>query len=142
MKVTEHIKNAKKTLFTIEILPPVKGKSIQSIYDAIDPLMEFRPAFIDVTYLREEFVYKKRERGLLEKVAYRKRTSTISICAALMNKYKVDAVPHLICGGFYKEDTENALIDLNFLGIENVLALRKSEQRRVGHGCISQYRTQ
>src|SRR3546814_11923031 len=84
MKVTEHIKNAKKTLFTIEILPPVKGKSIQSIYDAIDPLMEFRPAFIDVTYLREEFVYKKRERGLLEKVAYRKRPSTISICAALM----------------------------------------------------------
>ncbi|QEC52220.1 5,10-methylenetetrahydrofolate reductase (NAD(P)) [Anseongella ginsenosidimutans] len=132
MKVTDHLKNAKKTLFTIEILPPVKGKSIQSIYDAIDPLMEFKPAFIDVTYLREEFIYKKRENGLLEKVAYRKRPSTISICAAIMNKYKVDAVPHLICGGFSKEDTENALIDLNFLGIENVLALRGDGDKVTG----------
>lgn len=132
MKVTEHLKNAKKTLFTIEILPPVKGKSIQSIYDAIDPLMEFKPAFIDVTYHREEYVYKKRERGLLEKVAYRKRPSTISICAAIMNKYKIDAVPHLICGGFSKEDTENALIDLNFLGIENVLALRGDGDKVTG----------
>src|SRR5690606_17058463 len=133
MKVTEHLKNAKKTLFTIEILPPVKGKSIQSIYDAIDPLMEFKPAFVDVTYHREEYVYKKREKGLLEKVAYRKRPSTISICAAIMNKYKIDAVPHLICGGFSKEDTENALIDLNFLGIENVLALRGDGDKVTGN---------
>lgn len=132
MKVTDHLKNAKKTLFTIEILPPVKGKSIQSIFDAIDPLIEFNPAFIDVTYLREEYIYKTRERGLLEKVAYRKRPSTISICAAIMNKYKIDAVPHLICGGFSKEDTENALIDLNFLGIENVLALRGDGDKTTG----------
>lgn len=132
MKVTDHLKNAKKTLFTIEILPPVKGKSIQSIFDAIDPLMEFKPAFIDVTYHREEYVYKTREKGLLEKVAYRKRPSTISICAAVMNKYKIDAVPHLICGGFSKEDTENALIDLNFLGIENVLALRGDGDKVTG----------
>lgn len=133
MKVTDHLKNAKKTLFTLEILPPVKGKSIQSIYDAIDPLMEFKPAFVDVTYHREEYVYKKREKGLLEKVAYRKRPSTISICAAIMNKYKIDAVPHLICGGFSKEDTENALIDLNFLGIENVLALRGDGDKVTGN---------
>ncbi|MBN8701601.1 MAG: methylenetetrahydrofolate reductase [NAD(P)H] [Bacteroidetes bacterium] len=124
MKVTEHIKSAKKTLFSIEILPPLKGKGIHSIYEGIDPLIEFKPAFIDVTYHREEFIYKKREGGYLEKIATRKRPGTVAICAALMNKYKIDAVPHIICGGFTKEETENALIDLNFLGIDNVLALR------------------
>lgn len=124
MKVTEHIKEAKKTLFSFEILPPLKGKSIQSIYSGIDPLMEFKPKFINVTYHREEYVYKERENGLLEKIAIRKRPGTVGICAALMNKYHVDAIPHLICGGFSKEETENALIDLQFLGIDNVLALR------------------
>ncbi len=124
MKVTEHLKQAQNTLFSIEILPPLKGKSIQSIYDSIDPLMEFKPAFIDVTYHREEYVYKKREGGYLEKVSVRKRPGTVGICAAIINKYKVDAVPHIICGGFTKEETENALIDLQFLGIDNVLALR------------------
>ena len=124
MKVIDHLKDAKKTLFSIEILPPLKGKSIHSIFDAIDPLMEFNPAFIDVTYHREEYVYKKREGGYLEKVSIRKRPGTVAICASSMNKYKVDAVPHIICGGFSKEETENALIDLQFLGIDNVLALR------------------
>ncbi|MBM3185015.1 MAG: methylenetetrahydrofolate reductase [NAD(P)H] [Bacteroidetes bacterium] len=124
MKVTEHIKAAKNTLFSFEILPPLKGKSIQSIYDGIDPLMEFNPKFVNVTYHREEFIYKERENGLLEKIAIRKRPGTVGICAAIMNKYQVDAVPHLICGGFSKEETENALIDLQFLGIDNVLALR------------------
>lgn len=124
MKVTDHIKAAKDTLFSFEILPPLKGKSIQSIYDGIDPLMEFKPKFINVTYHREEFIYKERENGLLEKIAIRKRPGTVGICAAIMNKYDVDAVPHLICGGFSKEETENALIDLQFLGIDNVLALR------------------
>jgi methylenetetrahydrofolate reductase (NADPH) len=124
MKVTEHIKEAKDTLFSFEILPPLKGKSIQSIYDGIDPLMEFKPRFVNVTYHREEFIYKERENGLLEKIAIRKRPGTVGICAAIMNKYQVDAVPHLICGGFSKEETENALIDLQFLGIDNVLALR------------------
>lgn len=124
MKVVDHIKEAKDTLFSFEILPPLKGKSIQSIYNGIDPLMEFKPKFINVTYHREEYVYKERDRGLLEKVAIRKRPGTVGICAAIMNKYHVDAVPHLICGGFSKEDTENALIDLQFLGIDNVLALR------------------
>jgi len=124
MKVTEHIKNANETLFSFEILPPLKGKSIQSIYDGIDPLMEFKPKFVNVTYHREEFIYKERDNGLLEKIAIRKRPGTVGICAAIMNKYHVDAVPHLICGGFSKEETENALIDLQFLGIDNVLALR------------------
>ena len=125
MKITEHIKNAKgKTLFSFELLPPVKGNSIIGIYDAIDPLMEFNPPFIDVTYHREDYIYKEREDGLLEKVSYRKRPGTVAICAAIMNRYKVDAVPHLICGGFTKEETENALIDLQFLGIDNVLVLR------------------
>jgi methylenetetrahydrofolate reductase (NADPH) len=124
MKVTEHLKTAKETLFSFEILPPLKGKSIHSIYDGIDPLMEFKPKFVNVTYHREEFIYKERDNGLLEKIAIRKRPGTVGICAAIMNKYHVDAVPHLICGGFSKEETENALIDLQFLGIDNVLALR------------------
>ncbi|RZK99407.1 MAG: methylenetetrahydrofolate reductase [NAD(P)H], partial [Pedobacter sp.] len=125
MKITDHIKNAAgKTLFSFELLPPVKGKSIDSIYKAIDPLMEFEPPFIDVTYHREDFIYKQHDNGLLEKVSYRKRPGTVAICAAIMNRYKVDAVPHLICGGFTKEETENALIDLQFLGIDNVLVLR------------------
>lgn len=124
MKVTDHLKTAKDTLFSFEILPPLKGKSIQSIFDGIDPLMEFGPKFINVTYHREEFIYMERDNGLLEKIAIRKRPGTVGICAAIMNKYNVDAVPHLICGGFSKEETENALIDLQFLGIDNVLALR------------------
>lgn len=124
MKVIDHINQAKDTLFSFEILPPLKGKSIQSIFDSIDPLMEFKPSFINVTYHREEYVYKKRENGLLEKVTMRKRPGTVGICAAIINKYDVEAVPHLICGGFSREETENALIDLQFLGIDNVLALR------------------
>ncbi len=125
MKITEHIQQANgKSLFSFEILPPLKGQNIQSIFDAIDPLMEFNPAFIDVTYHREEFEYIERPDGLLEKRIVRKRPGTVGICAAIQNKYKVDAVPHILCGGFSKEDTENFLIDLDFLGINNVVALR------------------
>lgn len=124
MKVTEHINKSKSTLFSFEILPPIKGRSINSIYESIDPLIEFNPSFINVTYHREEFVYKTKESGYLEKVAVRKRPGTVGICAAIISKYKIDAVPHLICGGFTKEETENALIDLQYLGIDNVLALR------------------
>lgn len=125
MKITQHLENAKgKTLFSFEILPPLKGQNISSIYNAIDPLMEFNPPFIDVTYHREEYIFKDHGNGLLEKKSTRKRPGTVGICAAIMNKYKVDAVPHIICGGFNKEETENALIDLDFLGIDNVLVLR------------------
>ncbi len=125
MKVIDHIAKAEdKTQFTFEILPPLKGQNIQSIYSAIDPLMEFNPPFIDVTYHREEYVYKELSNGLLEKHIIRKRPGTVGICAALQHKYNVDAIPHILCGGFTKEDTENFLIDLDFLGIDNVVALR------------------
>jgi methylenetetrahydrofolate reductase (NADPH) len=124
MKVIDHLKASKQPLFSVEILPPLKGKSIQSIWDILNPIMEFKPSFVDVTYHREEYVYKKRENGLLEKFSIRKRPGTVGICAAIINKYKVDTVPHIICGGFSKEETENALIDLHFLGIDNVLLLR------------------
>lgn len=135
MKVTEHFQTADKTQFTFEILPPLKGENLRTLYDHIDPLMEFKPPFIDVTYHREEYIYKQRENGLLEKISTRKRPGTVGICAAIQNHYKVDTVPHLICGGFNKEETENALIDLHFLGIDNVLVLRgdcvKNESRFV-----------
>ena len=125
MKVIDHIKNSKgKTQFTFEILPPVKGHHINSIFDNVDPLMEFNPPFIDVTYHREEYIFDEKENGLLEKKVVRKRPGTVGICAALQNKYNVDAVPHILCGGFSREVTENFLIDLDFLGIDNVVALR------------------
>ena len=125
MKVIDHINNSKgKTQFTFEILPPVKGHHINSIFDNVDPLMEFKPPFIDVTYHREEYIFNEKENGLLEKKVVRKRPGTVGICAALQNKYNVDAVPHILCGGFSREVTENFLIDLDFLGIDNVVALR------------------
>lgn len=124
MKITEHLSGEGPTKFSFEILPPLKGKDIQSLYDGIDPLMEFNPPFINVTYHREEHMYKKMNDGLLKRVSLRRRPGTVGICAAIQNKYKVDAVPHLICGGFSREETESALIDLSFLGVDNVLALR------------------
>jgi methylenetetrahydrofolate reductase (NADPH) len=124
MKVIDHIRHSKDTLVSFEILPPLKGKTISSIYNHLDPLMEFNPSFINVTYHRSEHIFKKKMDGTFEKVEVRKRPGTVAICAAIMNHYKVDAVPHLICGGFTKRETEDALIDLNFLGIDNVLVLR------------------
>lgn len=124
MKVTDHIQQADKTLVSFEILPPLKGKDISSIYNHLNPLMEFKPSWINVTYHRSETAFKKKLDGSFEKVEVRKRPGTVGICAAIMNHYKVDAVPHIICGGFNKRETEDALIDLNFLGIDNVLALR------------------
>ena len=133
MKVIDHINTAKSTLFSIEILPPLKGQNIQSIFETMDQLMEFSPAFVDVTYHREEYVFRDAGNGLLEKHVVKKRPGTVGICAAITNRYKVDTVPHIICGGFSRQDTEDALIDLNFVGIENVLVLRgdpiKSEGR-------------
>ncbi len=124
MKVIDHINQSEGPLFSFEILPPLKGQNIQEIFSNIDPLMEFKPPFLNVTYHREEVVYKRLPNGLLEQKVIKKRPGTVGICAAIQNHYKIDAVPHILCGGFNKEDTENALIDLNFLGIENVLALR------------------
>ena len=125
MKVTDYFDKAKgQTLISFEVLPPLKGGSMKAIFDTLDPLMEFKPPFIDVTYHRQDFSYKQRPSGYFEKIAIRKRPGTVGICAAIMHRYGIDAVPHLICGGFSKEETENALIDLNFLNINNVLALR------------------
>lgn len=125
MKVTDYFAKSKgHTHISFEVLPPLKGGRIQDIFDILDPLMEFKPPFIDVTYHREEYIYNKRDSGYYEKIAIRKRPGTVGICASIMHRYGVDAVPHLICGGFSIEETENALIDLNFLGINNVLALR------------------
>ena len=125
MKVTEHIKNAKgKTLFSFEIIPPQKGRNIQELYNNIDPLMEFNPPFIDVTTSREEYVYLDRGEGLLDRKITRMRPGTVGICAAIKHKYNVDTVPHVLCGGFTKEETEYLLVDCHYLGINNVMALR------------------
>ncbi len=125
MKITEHIKNAKgKTLFSFEIIPPQKGQNIQTLYNNIDPLMEFKPPFIDVTTSREEHIYIKKEGGLLEQKITRMRPGTVGICASLKYKYGIDPVPHVLCGGFTKEETEYVLVDCHYLGIDNVVALR------------------
>ena len=125
MKITDYFEKSKgQTLVSFEVLPPLKGGSMNDIFETLDPLMEFKPPFIDVTYHREEYVYNKRPSGYYEKTAIRKRPGTVGICASIMHRYGIDAIPHLICGGFSIEETENALIDLNFLGINNVLALR------------------
>lgn len=129
MKVTDHIINAKgKTLFSFEIVPPVKGKNIQGLYDNIDPLMEFKPPFIDVTTSREEYVYINKS-GLLDKKITRMRPGTVGICASLKHKYNVDTVPHVLCGGFTKEETEYMLVDCQYLGIDNIMALRGDAMR-------------
>ncbi|MDX9695744.1 MAG: methylenetetrahydrofolate reductase [NAD(P)H] [Bacteroidales bacterium] len=124
MKVIDKIKNSKKPLFTFELLPPLKGHTIQEIYNTIDPLIEFNPAYINITYHQQEVIYKNRPDGLMEKRVIRKRPGTVAIAAAIQNKYKITVVPHMICGGFTKEETEDALIDFHFLGIDNLLALR------------------
>jgi methylenetetrahydrofolate reductase (NADPH) len=124
MTVIEHINNSQSTAISFEILPPLKGKGINALWEHLDPLMEFKPAFINVTYHRSESMFKRKLDGTFEKVEVRKRPGTVGICAALMNRYQVDAVAHLICGGFSKQETEDALIDLHFLGVNNALVLR------------------
>jgi methylenetetrahydrofolate reductase (NADPH) len=125
MKITEHIKNANgKTLFSIEIIPPTKGTGIGDLYKNIDPLMEFKPPFIDVTTSREEFIYLDKGNGLMERKITRMRPGTLGICSAIQHKYNVDTVPHVLCGGFSKEETEYLLVDCMYLGIDNVMALR------------------
>jgi len=125
MKVIEHIEKANgKVLFSFEIIPPQRGTSINDLYKNIDPLMEFNPPFIDVTTSREEIININRGNGLVERKITRMRPGTVGICAAIQNKYKVDTVPHVLCGGFTKEETEYLLVDCHYLGIENIVALR------------------
>jgi methylenetetrahydrofolate reductase (NADPH) len=124
MKVTEHIENAKgNTLFSFEIIPPVKGRNIKELYDNIDPLMDFNPPFIDVTTSREEYIYIDKN-GLLDRKLTRMRPGTVGICASIKHKYDVDTIPHVLCGGFTKEETEYLLVDCHYLGIDNIMALR------------------
>lgn len=125
MKVSEHIKKAKgETLFSFEILPPLKGENFKEIYNNISPLLKYNPSFIDVTYHQQEIIYRTLENGYLEKKTIRRRPGTVGLSAALQFKTGIDVIPHLICGGFTKEETEEALIDLNFLGIHNILLVR------------------
>ena len=151
MKITEHIKNANgKTLFSFEVIPPKKGNNIEELYKNIDPLMEFNPPFIDVTTSREEYYYIEHKNGLLEKKITRMRPGTLGICAAIQHKYKVDTVPHVLCGGFSKEETEYLLVDCLYVGINNVMARRgdaMKEQRyfqptQGGHTYASELITQ
>ena len=129
MTVIDKIRNARKPLFTFELLPPLKGHSLDRIYCAIDRLMEYEPAYINFTSHRNEVVYKERPDGLLEQRTVRKRPGTIAMAAAVKYKYDVTVVPHILCGGFTKQETENALIEMNFLGINDVLALRGDAQK-------------
>lgn len=136
MKVIDIINSAVakgETRFAFELLPPLKGETISSIYDTIDLLTEFKPAYINVTYHREDLNFIKHDDGRIERRIVRRRPGTVGISAAIMVRYGVEVVPHLICGGCTKYDIENALIEMNFLGLHNVLALRgdkmKSEDR-------------
>jgi len=132
MKVIEHLNNANSTLFSFELLPPLKGHTLQTIFDTINPLMEFNPAYINVTYHREEVIYRTAPNGVIHPAILRRRPGTVGISAAIQHKYKVDIVPHIICGGFNMAETEDALIDLDFLGIHNVLAVRGDADKITG----------
>ena len=124
MKVIDLIKNSKRTAFSFEILPPLKGNSIQKVYNVIDKLREFDPKYINITSHHSEYIYKTMPDGSYQKVNIRKRPGSVAIAAAIQNKYNITAVPHIICKGFTKEETEYALIDLNFLGVYDLLLLR------------------
>ncbi len=124
-KITDHIRNANgKPIFSIEVIPPLKGDNLKSLLDNIEPLMEFKPPFIDVTYHREEYLDRTRPDGTIQKIVTRKRPGTVGICSAIMHRFGVDAVPHVLCGGFSRDETEDFLIDLHYLGIDNALVLR------------------
>ena len=129
MSVIDKIKTARGPLFTFELLPPLKGHSIERVYATIDRLIEFDPAYVNFTSHRNETIYVERPDGLLEKKVVRKRPGTIALAAAVRYKYNIPVVPHILCGGFTKEETENVLIEMNFLGIDDVLALRGDPQK-------------
>jgi methylenetetrahydrofolate reductase (NADPH) len=124
MKIIDIIRDSNKTIFSFELLPPLKGQKADKLYDTIDELIEFQPKYINLTTHRDEIEYRPVENGLLEKKVVRKRPGTVAIAAAIQHKYGIPVVPHIVCGGFTRDETENMLIDLNFLGIKNVLALR------------------
>jgi methylenetetrahydrofolate reductase (NADH) len=124
LNVIDHLNNAKSTIFSLELLPPIKGQDISKIYNTLDPLIEFDPKYINITTHRDEVQYKDMGDGIIRKQTVRKRPGSVAIAAAVHNKYKLTVVPHIICSGFTKEETEHVLIDLNFLGINNLILLR------------------
>lgn len=124
MRVIEHLNNSKKTAFSFEILPPLKGNSIHKVYSVIDKLREFDPKYINITSHHSEFIYKTLSDGSYQRINIRKRPGSVAIASAIQNKYNIIAVPHIICKGFTKDETEYALIDLNFLGVYDLLLLR------------------
>lgn len=133
-KVTDHIaQSGGKPLFSIEIIPPAKGTRVDELFEAIEPMMELKPPFIDVTFHREEYFTQTQPDGSVKEVRTRKRPGTVGICSAILHKFHVDPVPHVLCGGFTKDDTEDLLIDLNYLGIENLLALRGDTAKPFTH---------
>jgi methylenetetrahydrofolate reductase (NADPH) len=132
-KITKYFEEAAgKTLFSIEIIPPMKGQHLGELMSHIEPLMEFKPPFIEVTYHREEYVEKVID-GISKRIPIRKRPGTLGICASIMQRFQIEAVPHVICGGFTKEETEDFLIDLHYLGIENALLLRGDQEKGETH---------
>lgn len=150
MSIPQLIEGHRGAGFSFEILPPLKGKGIQQIFNNIDKLQEFDPLYINITTHRSELVFKSNADGLYERVSERSRPGTVAVAAAIQQKYQIPAVPHLICSGFSKTETEYALIDLNFLGITNLLLLRgdkaKHENRFVpnenGHSHASELQEQ
>jgi methylenetetrahydrofolate reductase (NADPH) len=129
MKIADQLRTTKKTYFSFELLPPLKGKKLDDIFNAIDPLVEFNPLNINVTFHQQESIYIPRENGFMERKIVRKRPGTVAISAAIHHKYNLTVVPHIICGGFSREETEDVLIDLNFLGMQNLLVLRGDPQK-------------
>lgn len=124
MKVIDIINESKQTVFSFELLPPLKGNDASAIYRTIESLVDFDPKYINITTHRDEMVFKELVGGTIEKKIVRKRPGTVAIAAAIQHKYGIPVVPHILCGGFSKSETEHVLIDLNFMGINNVLALR------------------
>ncbi|MEX2455702.1 MAG: methylenetetrahydrofolate reductase [Balneolaceae bacterium] len=125
MKVIEHYEKATEPLISFEIIPPKRGGAVQSVFQSLDRVVEkVKPPFIDVTYHAAEAHVEEQKDGTLKRVIRRKRPGTIGLCAAILHRYDIDPVPHLICEGFTKEESEDALIELNYLGIHNVLAIR------------------
>jgi methylenetetrahydrofolate reductase (NADPH) len=131
MKIIDHIDQAKEPLFSFEIVPPTRGRSVQDIIDIVDLIAPYRPSWIDVTSHKSSIEYREKEDGSFQKKVLRKRPGTLGICGIIQNRFKIDTVAHILCSGFSKQETEDALIELNFLGVHNVLALR-GDSKQIG----------
>ena len=124
MKIIDLINSNEKTAFSFEILPPLKGTGIEKLYTTIDTLKEFDPKYINITTHRSEYIYKDLGEGLYKRDRQRRRPGTVAVAAAIQNKYNIKTVPHILCSGFTREETEYVLIDLQFLGVTDLLVLR------------------